>query len=378
MLAFIRLRGVMVDLEAPGSNEKVLCERCFAFVDSKAESCPECGAPMGNHSVVEAEAELHPQLAQANVLRMRGEFKQASDICLGILRRYPNNGTANTILGDIAMSRGEFEQAVEWYELALDINPDSKDDREKLEGAKAQIKAAELAHTNENLNLPGKSFPWAAIAAVLGIISIVAIGIVVFQSRQAPPKPISNTPIVVGDLQVPNNDLRQSPENKSSGDHILETTRSLADEIADMATLPRDRVRSFAVDVKDRSIRIGVVMLTEDPEWKMLVRLVNTTLERDKDAPAVHIDVYRSNQRTSSHTILRTTYEQTLTEEWKQANPSPEISAIPLYFPESLKAPAVPGAPEGEDLKNNGEVPTSEGVGIGSAPPSGEGNAVGG
>src|SRR4051812_43141822 len=51
------------------------------------------------------EEDLHSDLARANLLRLRGEFDQAEQLCLNVLERFPDNAAAHTLLGDIAFSQ---------------------------------------------------------------------------------------------------------------------------------------------------------------------------------------------------------------------------------------------------------------------------------
>src|SRR5688500_5066185 len=88
-----------VALAVPGSNKTKLCDKCFATMPSDAPFCPECGAPVGSSEG--SDSEIYPLLARANLLRMRAEYKQAENVCLSILKRYPNNSSTNTLLGDI-------------------------------------------------------------------------------------------------------------------------------------------------------------------------------------------------------------------------------------------------------------------------------------
>ena len=142
-------------MEAPErSNPLLLCQKCFAMIPAGAEYCPECGAPIVDDLAEGSDTAVYPELARANLLRMRGEYKVAEDICLAILRRHPNSATANTLLGDICADRGDLKQAADWYDMALDITPDSESDRRKLEAMRRRIKEHEAAEAAKHLGLP--------------------------------------------------------------------------------------------------------------------------------------------------------------------------------------------------------------------------------
>jgi len=77
--------------------------------------------------------EVYALLAQANLLRMRGHWEEAVDNCMAALRLAPDSPSAQSLLGDIYENQGRFDDAVQWYRMALDANPDSPADRLKLD-----------------------------------------------------------------------------------------------------------------------------------------------------------------------------------------------------------------------------------------------------
>lgn len=79
--------------------------------------------------------EVFLMLFQANVLRLRRQYDLAEAQCSEVLRREPQNAEAHSILGDIARDRGNDQDAIQWYKMALDLNPGNVADRKKLESA---------------------------------------------------------------------------------------------------------------------------------------------------------------------------------------------------------------------------------------------------
>ncbi|MBN1459979.1 MAG: tetratricopeptide repeat protein [Armatimonadetes bacterium] len=79
--------------------------------------------------------EVFLTLFQANVLRLRRQYDLAEAQCSEVLRREPDNAEAHSILGDIARDRGNDQDAIQWYKMALDLNPGNIADRKKLESA---------------------------------------------------------------------------------------------------------------------------------------------------------------------------------------------------------------------------------------------------
>ncbi len=150
-----------------------VCPRCFESNDAAAEFCKDCGAPF--QGTEGSDQEVYRDLAKANLHRMRGDTKAANDVCLGILRRFPNNPTAHSLLGDVWADQGDLQQAANWYEMAIDLAPDSTADKSKLESIRERIKLKESAEAAQQIGLPDNpNRPWAFLALVA--LTVVAVG----------------------------------------------------------------------------------------------------------------------------------------------------------------------------------------------------------
>ena len=77
--------------------------------------------------------EVYALLAQANLLRMRGRWEEAVGQCMAALRLAPDSSAAQSLLGDIYENQGRFDDAIQWYRMALDASPDGPADRLKLD-----------------------------------------------------------------------------------------------------------------------------------------------------------------------------------------------------------------------------------------------------
>ena len=122
------------------------CPQCGSALPEGANLCPECGAP-----AAEARFDRAPQsltddisviLAEANLLRMRRQYDPATAKCVEVLRRYPNNAPAHSLLGDIYRDRGEYLDALGWYELAVQLDPLNAADRQKIQEIQAAAQSA--------------------------------------------------------------------------------------------------------------------------------------------------------------------------------------------------------------------------------------------
>jgi tetratricopeptide (TPR) repeat protein len=139
----------------------------------------------------------HADLARANVLRLRGEFTEAEALCVRVLEFDPNNADVHTLLGDIASTRDNIDQALEHYSLSLQLDPTSSDVARKLEEARTLKANRELAQTVEQIGLPPRSaFPWGTLA--FAGFSLLCLAVVVgFALRHPSPNHSGGVPIVI-------------------------------------------------------------------------------------------------------------------------------------------------------------------------------------
>jgi len=112
------------------------CGHCGSEVPAASPFCRDCGAPIDSNKDARLgtpEGEMYPLLAAANLLRIRHQWDEATAKCIEVLRRYPNNASAHSLLGDIYRDQNMLRDAVEWYKLALELDPSSRSDRMKLD-----------------------------------------------------------------------------------------------------------------------------------------------------------------------------------------------------------------------------------------------------
>lgn len=170
-----------------------MCPQCFEINPISATFCQLCGAALttGKEAGEGSDTEVYRELAQTNLYRMRGSYKEAIASCLMILKKYPNNATAHTLLGDIHAEMGELPQAVEWYEMALDLNPSSDADKKKLDSVKKRIHEREQAQTAEQIGLSQSSRPSPAlyIGGMAAAILVVGAGSFFLGGAMKAPQP---------------------------------------------------------------------------------------------------------------------------------------------------------------------------------------------
>ncbi|MFQ3611631.1 MAG: tetratricopeptide repeat protein [Fimbriimonadales bacterium] len=109
----------------------------------------ECGARIseakGDTLAMEgSDIEVYPEIARANLLRMQGKYEEAVSVCRQILGRFPSNETAHALMGDIYADQGKLEDAIQWYEMLVELAPDSAVYSAKLFNLRA-LHAAQVA-----------------------------------------------------------------------------------------------------------------------------------------------------------------------------------------------------------------------------------------
>lgn len=146
----------------------MICPHCGAEISDDSRFCPECGAPLQEElsgaEELAMEREVYSLLATANLYRIRGLWQEAENKCIEVLRRYPNNPTAHSLLGDIYADQGRWEEASEWYELAVELSPASTVDRKKLERVKDILEGREKRAKERMVS-------WGAVAFAFMTIS---------------------------------------------------------------------------------------------------------------------------------------------------------------------------------------------------------------
>jgi hypothetical protein len=180
------------------------CEHCgHPAVRDRAE-CPWCQHPYERESE-QGNEDLYLKLVTANVLRLRRQYELAEAQCSEVLRRDPENGTAHSVLGDIARDRGNLRDAIEWYKMALDLNPMNSADRQKLEkvidalyarGGQGKVLGKWREDVTETLGstaaeLRAARLPSAlsvTLGAMLAVIMVVSL-VVLVMGRNAAPVP---------------------------------------------------------------------------------------------------------------------------------------------------------------------------------------------
>jgi hypothetical protein len=283
--------------------------------------------------------DVHHELARANLFRVRGEFEGAEELCLAVLRRYPNSAPTHTLLGDIADDRDDLEQAERWYDLALDLDPDSAGDRRKLEDVRARRHASDAQTTVAQIGLPPrKDVPWLNIGlaslAVLCFVGAAYVGLTrpgapkpkptVTASVQAPTDALApNTPEAIPpeattpEAQAPKPDPEPTPTPAApAGAQEDEAIRSLLAQRSPMGA----HLLGAQNDPRAKVLTLTFSYRTQDNHRQIAAELGAAALEQNLETQVVVLRGVRDGRLAYVVDVPRTRYADTLAEGWRQDN----------------------------------------------------------
>src|SRR5438552_1445622 len=88
-------------------------------------------------------------LAEATLFRLRSRWTDAEKRCVDVMRLDARNVHAHSLLGDIYRDQGKADEARQWYQMALDLEPDNSALKTKVheatQGKPRRSKPAPLA-----------------------------------------------------------------------------------------------------------------------------------------------------------------------------------------------------------------------------------------
>jgi len=322
---------VPVGLAVQAKNESMICERCFATVKQGSEFCPECGAPMGNGPAEGSDAAIYTELARANLLRMRGEYKGALDQCRTILHKFPNNVSANQLLGDLCAETGDLAQAKEWYELALDIAPNHAQIQKKLNDVQQTLEHAETEGLVEQLGLP-PSKPKNGLVAVSLAVLVLGVGAVAYVLGTQKPNVNSANGVTRTEIQAPATtsdnpqpdppqaDSQPTNPTTSPANAVGSTEETSLTQLVSQRSANGSRLLGQVMDPRTNLLTLTYKAEPSDDKRNVGAELAATTFENGPNVRLITLRAIENGAVAFVADARREAYEETKAESWKQEN----------------------------------------------------------
>jgi tetratricopeptide (TPR) repeat protein len=303
------------------------------MLNPPAAGCGESDCPYSTSDALEDSAE--PELARANLLRMRGQFDDARAVCMGILKRLPGDVTAHVLLGDIFAEQGQLDEARQWYELGLDLRPESLALAAKRDEIKKRLEDRQAAKTIQQLGLsPTKSRATSVLVGTSLFVAVVGIaGFFAGRSLKSQPAPAPQPAIEVGAAPIAKPASTPEPKAEPSTDPAPGPWRAAEDD-ALLARIQKEcedgnLVRQAIALTSSRSAILSVSTNDE----AALKRLTSQIFAKLTDVDSVTVRVFNAGVLTKSIPFSRTPV----------ADPTP--AAPTSTDPEPEPAPSEPTGP---------------------------------
>lgn len=160
------------------------CEDCKLVLEDDVRFCPSCGkgVALDRRLVTTTSAEVGALLTSANLHRIRSEWDEAVADATEALKIDPENPDIASLLGSIYEQRRMFGDAIIWYEMAVDLNPSSDEDRSRLERVKQHIAEQRKNRTDSFGVFQKRTKIWAAVMGGVFLL-IVIFAFVVMAGR---------------------------------------------------------------------------------------------------------------------------------------------------------------------------------------------------
>lgn len=278
--------------------------------------------------VVENDGETAQQtLAKANLCRVRQEFAEGIELCLTVLKHHPENVEAHVLLGDLYLARGQKTQAAQWYELALELDPQSAPALDRARALSSEIQSENVTRSEKSLGLEDRSGTRATYAAlVVGLIVILGLtAIVISRSHGGASDPSSTTihdPVMAQDTVpgkittpvkapesvpvVPAEDeaVRQTLAKGTFGDHVLSGRFD-----------PRSKVMTATYQVDGPLSR------------QVVAQIGKSALESAPESASITLRLMSEGKLIYMADIRRVRLDETTTQEWQDQHPGPQAWA---------------------------------------------------
>ena len=285
---------------------------------------------MGNGPAEGSDAAIYTELARANLLRMRGDYKEALAQCRAILHKFPNNVSANQLLGDLCIETGDLEQAKEWYELALDIAPNHPQLQRKLAQVRQKLEHAETEGLVEQLGLPS-SKPRNGLLAVAAAVLVIGVGAIAYvlgtqkndpNSAPAVKRTETNAPQITQDqpkLDTPNNETTTTTPPSTAPTTGSSEETSLA-QVVGQRSSSGGKLMGLVIDPRTGLLTLTFRLDAGDDKRLIAADLAGTTFDNAPNVRLITLRAVVNGAITYVADARREAYEETRTDAWKQQN----------------------------------------------------------
>ena len=311
----------------------------------------------------DAEETNYSELARANLARLRGDYDLAERQCMALLKQTPHDPTVAALLGDVSSEQSKLDEALQWYEMAVDAGAPSGIE-EKLDAIRVRVKERDATTSEREIGLSQRT--WTSPPVLLGgavIILMLLVCAYVAGTYRTPAKtPVvqEQAPIVLprSGQSLPVNDGGSQPVT-----HPTDPPRSSPDSAAQDAAIPSAptnkvefdadlqpyfatasgflaRVTSAASVPRDHAVIIDVSLLPGEDPRTLAAQVAQATLAVLKDPTTLIVRVIsggkpifladctrekfdaaeRSDHPTNDGAPLA---DSLLSNEWKDANWTP-------------------------------------------------------
>lgn len=277
---------------------------------------------MGADPTEGSDASTYPELARANLLRMRGEYKLAEEQCLKILRKLPNNASANTLLGDVCAERGDLEQAVQWYELALELMPNDPANQQKLKSVTERIRDRDAAASIEQLGLKPFQFKlWPTAAAIAGFGLVIAIVVLVVKLNSSGKPGVLNSPI---NAPVKESKSADPPSDPSAGTANPVASHAAIDPdmqvLAGAKNSEAPRLLGAIGDPRTKSAVVTFSLQDGEAADAIAAKVGTAALSSVSSLESVTVRAVRAGNVVFVADILRSSYDEIRSQPWIDAH----------------------------------------------------------
>ncbi len=286
---------------------------------------------MGGAPAEGSDAAIYPDLARVNLLRMRGDFKAALQHGRAILHKFPNNVTANQLLGDLCLETGDLEQAKEWYELALDIAPKHPQIEKKLNDVRQKLEQEETAGLVEQLGLPPAKSKNGLVAIGIAAMVIVIAGIAYLLGTQKPKSEVASGAPKQTQISAPINTPTAQPDPPSSNtlppvqsnpaSTAASTEESTLQGLVSQRSQKGGRLLGLSIDPRTGLMTLSFQIDASEDRQSVAIDLASTALENSPNTRIVTVRGMENGVLDYMADVRREAYEESKTDAWKQANP---------------------------------------------------------